>query len=223
MNVAQFFDTAYSRCDRYWWQSDLRYSADPLDHRTSLLTQVLLRLIRTGKGGRALDLGAGEGTDAIRLALLGYQVDAVEISSVGAEKIAKFVSAEGVSGRVTIHQMDACDFVPKDTYDIVIGNGLLHYVRDKERVIRLMRDATEENGLNVLSLWSTHSPLPECHDIVPVYADEEDGVVTKLYEDWFAELLYFERDKPEFAHSDLPPHRHSHIKLIARKKLMTAW
>ena len=219
MNVAQFFDTAYSRCDRYWWQSDLRYSADPLDHRTSLLTQVLLRLISSGgRGrGRVLDLGAGEGADAIRLALLGYQVDAVEISSVGAEKIAKFVSVEGVSDRVRIHQMDACDFVPEGTYDIVISNGLLHYIKDKERLIGLMRDATAENGLNVLSLWSTHSPLPECHDIVPVYADEEDGVVTGLYEDWSAELLFFERDKPEFAHSDLPPHKHSHIKLIARK------
>lgn len=217
MNVAQFFDRAYGRCDRYWWQTDLRYSTDPLDHRTSLLTQVLLRLIRTGSRGRALDLGAGEGTDAIRLALLGYQVDAVEISAVGAEKIAKFVSAEGVSDRVRIHRMDACDFVPEGTYDVIIGNGLLHYVKDKERVIRLMRDATAENGLNVLSLWSTHSPLPECHDIVPVYADEEDGVVTKLYADWSAELLYFERDKPEFAHSDLPAHKHSHIKLIARK------
>ena len=217
MNVAQFFDTAYSRCDRYWWQSDLRYSPDPLDHRTSLLTQVLLRLISAGGRGRVLDLGAGEGADAIRLALLGYQVDAVEISSVGAEKIAKFVSAEGVSDRVRIHQMDACDFVPEGTYDIVISNGLLHYVKDKERLIGQMRDVTAENGLNVLSLWSTHSPLPECHDIVPVYADEEDGVVTKLYEDWSAELLYFERDKPEFAHSDLPPHKHSHIKLIARK------
>ena len=216
MNVAQFFDTAYSHYERYWWQNDLRYSADPLDHRSSLLTQVLLRLISAGKRGRVLDLGAGEGTDAIRLALLGYQVDAVEISSVGAQKIAKFSSAEGVSNRVRIHQMDACEFVPDDTYDIVIGNGLLHYVKDKERVIHLMRDATAVNGLNVLSLWSTHSPLPECHDIVPVYADEEDGIVTKLYEDWYAELLYLERDKPEFAHSDLPPHKHSHIKLIAR-------
>ena len=110
--------------------------------------------------------------------------------------------------------MDACDLVPEGTYDIVISNGLLHYVKDKERLIGQMMDVTAENGLNVLSLWSTHSPLPECHDIVPVYADEEDGVVTKLYENWSAELLYFERDKPEFAHSDLPPHKHSHIKLI---------
>jgi 2-polyprenyl-3-methyl-5-hydroxy-6-metoxy-1,4-benzoquinol methylase len=218
MEVAQFFDTAYRQNDRYWWQSDLRYSVNPLDHRTSLLTQALLRLIVHRPPGRALDLGAGEGTDAIRLARLGYQVDALDISFVAAEKIAKFASAEGLSHMVSVHQMDAVDFSPKGPYDIIIGNGLLHYVEKKEQVIGLMREATVPGGLNVLSLWSTYTPLPSCHDIVPVYADEEDGIVTKLYADWHAELLYLERDKTEFAHSDLPPHRHSHIKLIARNR-----
>jgi hypothetical protein len=71
----------------------------------------------------------------------------------------------------------------------------------------------------MISLWSTFTDLPACHDVVPTYPDDEDGVVTKLYEDWFTELLYLERDKSESAHSDLPSHRHSHIKLIARKAL----
>lgn len=218
MNVAQFFDTAYSGCDRYWWQGDLRYSVNPIDHRTSLLTQTLLRLIAHRQPGRALDLGAGEGADTIRLAKLGYDVDAVDISSVGADKVAKFASTEGVSHKVNAYTMDACDFIPKYAYDIVVGNGLLHYVRDKERLIRQMRSCTVKGGLNVLSLWSTYTPVPECHDVVPVYADEEDGIVAKIYRDWSIELMYLERDKLEAAHSDLPPHRHSHIKLIARNE-----
>ena len=37
------------------------------------------------------------------------------------------------------------------------------------------------------------------------------------YKDWRKEFIYFERDKTEAAHSDLPAHRHSHIKLIASK------
>ena len=52
---------------------------------------------------------------------------------------------------------------------------------------------------------------------MPVYTDAEDGIVTKSYADWRTEFIYFERDKAERAHSDLPVHRHSHIKLIARK------
>lgn len=224
MSVTRFFDAAYSRCERYWWQTDLRYSADPLDHRTSLLTQALLRLIADREPGRALDLGAGEGADAIRLARLGYHVDAVDISSAGARKIEKFAAAEGVSHKVKVHRADVSNFAPTGTYDIVISNGLLHYIQDKEPVVRLMRDVTGPDGLNVISLWSTFTELPPCHDIVPTYPDDEDGLVTKLYEDWPAELLYFERDKPESAHSDLPSHRHSHIKLIATKaRPATPW
>ncbi len=217
MSVSSFFDAAYRSCERYWWQTDLRYSADPRDHRTSLLTQTLLRLIADHAPGRALDLGAGEGTDAIRLALLGYQVDAVDISSAGAQKIEKFASAEGVAHRIAVHHMDVGSFVASDTYDIVISNGLLHYVQNKEGIVHLMRDVTNPGGLNMISLWSTFTDLPACHDVVPTYPDDEDGVVTRLYDDWFTELLYFERDKSESAHSDLPFHRHSHIKLIARK------
>jgi hypothetical protein len=104
-----------------------------------------------------------------------------------------------------------------EAHDIVVGNGLPYYPRDKECTVRLMREATRPGGLNVISLWSTFSALPPCHDVVPTYPDDEDGVVTRLYEDWPAEFLYLERDKSETAHSDLPFHRHSHIKLIARK------
>lgn len=217
MHVAQFFDTAYGGCERYWWRAEVRHSANPLDYPTSLLTQTLLRLIASRPAGRVLDLGAGEGADAIRLARLGYEVDAVDISSAGTEKIEKFASMEGVAHKVRVHKMDVRDYSAADDYDIVISNGLLHYIEDKEPVVQLMQNATRADGLNVVSLWSTYTPPPACHDIVPVYPDDEYGVVTKLYAGWPLEFLYFERDKPESAHSDLPPHRHSHIKLIARR------
>ena len=39
----------------------------------------------------------------------------------------------------------------------------------------------------------------------------------KAIGNWRTEFIYFDRDKKESAHSDLPAHRHSHIKLIASK------
>ena len=86
------------------------------------------------------------------------------------------------------------------------------------RVTRPLRhNGIPYTGINVISLWSDYTPVPECHEFVPVYSDAEDGVVTSRYKTWPKEFIYFERDKPEAAHSDLPPHRHSHIKFIARK------
>jgi cyclopropane fatty-acyl-phospholipid synthase-like methyltransferase len=175
-----------------------------------------LRVLRDEPRGRALDLGAGEGSDAIRLALLGYDVDAVEVSPVAARKVARFASEVGA--KVNIVVADVADFTPDGLYDVIISNGVLHYVENKEAAISRMQAATSAGGINVVSLWSTYTPVPDCHDFIPMFCDDEHGIVTKLYSPWETELLYFEREKAETAHSDLAAHSHSHIKLIARRK-----
>lgn len=215
MRISEYFDNVYAGSGRFWWRDEGRYALEPDAYPSSLLTQQTLRLLADRSPGRALDIGAGEGTDAIRLALLGYEVDAVEVSKVGAEKIGRF--AAEASAKLNVIPSDIQDFVADCEYDVIVCNGVLHYVEDKRRVIDLMQDATRKGGINVISLWSDYTPVPECHEFVPVYADKENGVVTTRYRGWHNEFIYFERDKSEMAHSDLPAHRHSHIKLIASK------
>lgn len=217
MQVDEYFDKLYRACDRYWWQGRDRYSTDPDSHPTSLLTQQTLRLLQGRQPGRALDLGAGEGADAIRFARYGYEVDAVEVSPVAAEKIERFAREAGVSSRVRVTVGDVADVGFAGEYDVVLCNGVLHYIEDKASVITRMQRATAVGGFNVVSLWSTFTPVPPSHNSVTVFCDDENGVVTRLYRTWPKELIYFERDKAEASHSDLPPHRHSHIKLIARR------
>jgi|SRR5271170_4263812 len=218
MRVSEYFDDVYYHHERYWWREPGRYDLDPNAYPYSLLTQLTLRLLdRRPQVGRALDLGAGEGTDAIRLARLGYEVDAVEISEIAAKKIRDFAQEVNVNAKVRVFAKDILDFRPDGLYDVVICNGVLHYVEDKKAVISLMRDVTTEGGINVVSLWSTYTPVPECHEIVPVYCDDEDGLVTSSYRDWATEFIYFERNKAETSHSDMPDHSHSHLKLIATK------
>jgi len=215
MRLSDYFDQMYSTHDRYWWREPGRHSLEPEDYPSSLLAQQTLRVLATSQHGRALDIGAGEGADAIRLALRGYAVDAVELSAVAAAKIEHFAEQAGVKVNVTV--ADAQHYFPDGLYDVVVCNGVLHYIKDKDLVISRMQEATRDGGINVISLWSSYTPVPGCHELVPVYSDPEDGVVTSRYSAWPKEFIYFERDKPEAAHSDLPPHRHSHIKFIAKK------
>jgi SAM-dependent methyltransferase len=217
MHISAYFDSVYLGAERYWWRRPQPYDLDPDTFPLSLLAQQTLRALKGRIAGRALDVGAGEGADAIRLAKLGYEVDAVEISSVGAKKIQWFAEEADVHRRLRVLSCDVLDFTPDGQYDVVICNGVLHYIEDKHSVIELMQKVTRPGGINVISLWSDYTPVPDCHEFVPVYSDSEDGVVTSSYKEWPKEFIYFDRDKTESAHSDLPAHRHSHIKIIASK------
>jgi 2-polyprenyl-3-methyl-5-hydroxy-6-metoxy-1,4-benzoquinol methylase len=215
MNVAAYFDELYRPQERYWWRRANPYSADPDDYQDSLLTQLTLRLISGRDPGRALDLGAGEGADSIRLALMGYSVTAVEISEVATEKIKSFAAEAGVD--VSAINADIAEYRPEGPFDIVICNGVLHYIKDKADVIGRMQTATRPGGLNVVSSWSTFTPVPACHNSVPVYADDEQGIIGRAYSSWNLKFKYFERGKPEASHTGMPQHSHSHVKLIAEK------
>src|SRR5580692_1988379 len=201
-HISAYFDSVYLGAERYWWRRPQPYDLDPDTFPLSLLAQQTLRALKSRAAGRALDVGAGEGADAIRLAKLGYEVDAVEVSSVGAKKIECFAEEAGVHDRLRVFSSDVLDFKPDGLYDVVICNGVLHYIKDKQSVIELMQQATRPGGINVVSLWSDHTPVPDCHEFVPVYSDPEDGEVTSSYKEWPKEFIYFERDKTESAHSD---------------------
>jgi len=113
--VRGFFDRQYAAHDRYWWRGPNRYSTQPADH-TAFNAAWLVAAARRGPG-RALDLGAGEGADSIRLARLGYQVDAIDASAVACEKAERFARAEGVDVTVRCEPIETTSLT--GTYDIL--------------------------------------------------------------------------------------------------------
>ena len=129
-----------------------RYDLDPDVHRVSLLAQQTLRLLKGRAAGRALDIGAGEGADAIRLAKLGYDVDAVEVSTVGAKKIECFAEESRRHWQGASVGLRCSGLSARMPYDVIICNGVLHYVEDKQSVIDLMQQATS-SGRNQRHLF----------------------------------------------------------------------
>ena len=209
--VRDFFDRQYASHDRYWWRGPNRYSTSPADH-TAFNAVWLAAAARRGPG-RALDLGAGEGADAIRLAKLGYVVDAVEVSAVACEKAERFARAEQV--RVTVRREPIETVSLEGTYDVVLMNGSLHYVRDKHSVLTRVAEASVPDAIHAVAVFSTATPVPGEHTVIPVFPDEEDGTVERFYRGWRALMHARERGRAEHSHPGFGPHVHSHIKLIA--------
>src|SRR6185312_1319124 len=82
------------------------FSAGFWDHRYGATTRVwsgnpnvqLVATVSDLKPGTALDVGSGEGSDAIWLAQRGWQVTAVDISQVALDRAAQEAAAAGIEG-----------------------------------------------------------------------------------------------------------------------------
>lgn len=98
--------------------------------------------------GTALDLGSGEGADAVWLARRGWRVTAVDVSRVALDRAAEHAAAAGVGERVDWQCHDLAASFPAGSYDLVSAL-FLHSFREmpRERVLRAAAAATAPGGL----------------------------------------------------------------------------
>jgi len=82
--------------------------------------------------GTAVDLGAGEGRNAVWLATRGWTVTAVDFSQVGLDKALHLAAEHGVE--ITIEQADATTWEPQDPVDLVVLS-YLQLPSDEQRVV----------------------------------------------------------------------------------------
>jgi SAM-dependent methyltransferase len=77
-------------------------------------------------GARVLDVGCGAGTNAVVLAELGHEVDALDFSAAALRRCSDLARARNVASRVHTIRADmvAHDY-PRDHYDLVIAIGSL--------------------------------------------------------------------------------------------------
>ena len=109
---------------------------------------VLVDVVGALPAGRALDLGCGEGGDAIWLAGLGWRVTAVDVSSTALQRLAARVEAEGVASRIDFQQHDLAQTFPVGTFDLISAqyfHSPLEFPRD--RFLQTAARAVAPDGL----------------------------------------------------------------------------
>lgn len=90
---------------------DERYAAST-DVWSGAPNPQLLEEVTGMEPGRAIEIGCGEGADAIWLAKQGWNVTATDFSPVGLAKAAKAAAAAGVTGLIEWRELDAREFTP---------------------------------------------------------------------------------------------------------------
>ncbi|WP_194822471.1 FAD-dependent oxidoreductase [Micromonospora sp. S-DT3-3-22] len=107
--TARHWDELYRGRERYW-------SGRPNPH--------LVDVAGTLPPGTALDLGCGEGGDAVWLARQGWRVTAVDVSTAALERSAAAVTAAGVTALVDFQRHDLARTFPTGEYDLVSAQFL---------------------------------------------------------------------------------------------------
>lgn len=109
-------NSEYIEYDQQWWEE--RYRSAPTLFSGHANTQLITE-VSSLPPGRALDAGCGEGGDALWLAEHGWQVDAVDISTVALGRAAQVAQDRGLAGRIRFAQADLTNWSPSGEYDLV--------------------------------------------------------------------------------------------------------
>lgn len=161
-DAATFWENRYRESDRAW--SGRANAA--LEREAADLTP-----------GTALDLGSGEGGDALWLAQNGWSVTAVDISPTALARGRAAAEAAGLAGRIRWIAADLATWQPDGPFDLVTAHFLQSPVELPREVI-LRRAAARVTPGGVLLVvghaafppWSKHKPdgvpLPTADDVL---------------------------------------------------------
>jgi SAM-dependent methyltransferase len=121
---------------------------------------ILVREITGMPPGRALELGCGEGADAIWLAQQGWTVTGADVSATALERAAVDAAAAGVAGRVDWRLGDLATSEPTGTYDLVSAQFLHSRGADPGERVHILRTAAGLLAAGGILLVVGHVNLP---------------------------------------------------------------
>ena len=133
----------------------------------------LTRQIAELTPGRALDLGCGEGADAVWLARQGWKVTAVDVSDVALARAAEHAADAGLSEAIEFRHGNLLDQFPPGEFDLVSAQFL--YPQDDTARAGLLRRAVQAVASGGVAVIESHSGLPEWERADEQQQPEQDG------------------------------------------------
>lgn len=200
------YDDGYKRCRCFWGKEP-----------GSLLT-TLCTLVPDVSRMRVLDVGCGEGKNAIFMARKGAIVRAIDCSRLA------LANAEQAWGRLpeTNCKWELGDIrnlpLRACAYDLIIAYGLLHCLSDSEtihNVVRKLQNATAPKGFNILVAFNSRHQELEAHpNLNPCLLPH--ATYEALYAEWKL-MVSTDTDLKETHPHNMLAHSHSMTRILAQK------
>ena len=174
----------------------------------------VLQLAPPIKRLKLLDIGCGEGRNAVFFARNGYDVTAFDLADSGIEK-AKLLS-DRIGVNIRIFKADINEYRLDETFDVLFSTGALHYIPQELRyeIFSNYKEYTAPNGIHMLSVFVKKpfiAPAPEHESTLYKWIS---GELFTYYDDW----------KIEFCNEEIfdcmsigVPHQHATDRILAQK------
>lgn len=159
--------------DEYYWgvkPSDMCYE--------------VMKLIPPTKPVRILDMGCGEGKDAVFFAKNGYRVSAFDITQTGIDKAKRLAEKHRVE--VNFFRADILDFRLENEFDVLFSSGVLHFVPNELRseIFENYRDHTSAGGIHAMNVFVEKPFIPAPPDKDNNRYKWNSGELFGYYTDW---------------------------------------
>jgi tellurite methyltransferase len=168
-----------------WYEGDEYYwGLEPGDFLFELI-----KLCPPAVNTKVLDIGCGEGKDAVFMAEKGYDVTAFDLTENGIRKTIALAHKRGV--KVNAYVDDINTFETDEQYDIIFSTGTVQYIFDenKEAFFKKLEKITKPNGIVFINVFVEKSFL----ELPPDWDKEEkmwkSGELFTYFSDWKFEKI----------------------------------
>lgn len=189
--------------DEYYWGTDPNEMAEETVNVASEL----------GDEVTAVDIGAGEGRDAVLFAERGWEVYAIDVSPNGLKKAERLADRRGV--HLETVEADANELSLPDAVDVAYSAGTVQYIRpeNRERQFEHFKEATTEGGIHAMFAFVDHPEIPT----PPDWTDNEFFYARNELEGYYADWETLRTREVVFDdESGGEPHQHAAEILFAR-------
>ena len=137
--------------------------------------------MQTVRPGRALDLGCGQGRNALFLAKQGFEVTAVDQNELALEILRSIVEQEDLDLPVGSYDINSASLT--QTYDLIVSTVVLMFLQAERipDIIRNMQEHTALGGYNLIVCAMDTEDFP-CS--VPFPFTFKEGELAEYYKDW---------------------------------------
>ena len=151
-----------------------KYNSNPVHSEVLEATESL-------SPGKALDLGCGQGRNALFLAQHGFEVTAVDQNELALEILQSIVEQEDLEMTVGLYDINSANL--KQSYDLIVSTVVLMFLQADRipAIIRNMQDQTNPGGYNLIVCAMDTEDYP-CQ--VPFSFTFKEGELADYYKDW---------------------------------------